>query len=291
MKKLYYWLRDYFAFSNTEMRGVLVLMIGVLLLLLFPRLWASFMGKEYVRLKDDQQMLNELLMAFDTASAQKEKKAYADFSLFKFDPNKADHPSLILLGIPEVISGRIIKYRKKGGVFRIKKDLLKIYGFPQDLYDRLEAYVDLPGARKAPTAVIRKKKIAPFDLNQADTLQLSQLAGIGRVLSGRIVKFRTALGGFYSLSQLEEVYNINETAVAQLGKYTFIAENFVPKKFSINMADIRELSGHPYISYELAKAILNHRKTYGKFTSLEDLKEVHLVDDQLLDRLSPYLTI
>lgn len=91
--------------------------------------------------------------------------------------------------------------------------------------------------------------------------------------------------------QIEEVYNINETAVAQLGKYTFIAENFVPKKLSINRGDIRELSGHPYISYELAKAILDHRKTYGKFTSLEDLKEVHLVDDQLLGRLSPYLTI
>lgn len=280
------------------MRGVMVLTMGTFLLLLLPRLYEVFFREGYSRLEleKDQEVLRHLIAAFDSMSAQQPDMVISLPQPFEFDPNAADQLSLEQLGIPPEIVSRIVKYREKGGVFRIKKDLLKIYDFPQDVYRHIQEYINLPDAEAFPVVDTRTKvnpikDIQSFDLNQADTSQLSRLAGIGSVLSGRIVKFREALGGFYAVSQIEEVYHINETALEQLEKYAFITENFAPKRLNINKADVRELGRHPYISYELAKAIVNHRKIYGDFTSLEELKEVHLIDDKLPGKLLFYLTI
>lgn len=275
-----------------------MLIVGILLLLLLPRLYELFFREEYNRLalEKDQEVLNHLIASFDSMSAQQPDVVASFPQPFKFDPNAADQLSLEQLGIPSLVASRVVKYRQKGGVFRVKKDLLKIYDFPRNIYRHIQEFIDLPD-HEVPQQESRRAKvnhtkiIQPFDLNQADTSQLSQLAGIGSVLSGRIVKFRDALGGFYAVNQVKEVYHINETALEQLGKYAFITENFVPERLNINKADVRELSRHPYVSYDLAKAIVNHREVYGAFTSLEELKEVHLMDDKLPEKLLFYLSI
>ena len=47
-----------------------------------------------------------------------------------------------------------------------------------------------------------------LNLNEASAEDLTLLAGIGTVLSPRIVKFRSALGGFSSVDQLYMVYGL-----------------------------------------------------------------------------------
>ena len=57
---------------------------------------------------------------------------------------------------------------------------------------------------------------APLNLNAATPEQLDALPGVGPVLAGRIVAYRTEHGGFRSVEQLREVGGIGEAKFADL---------------------------------------------------------------------------
>lgn len=59
-------------------------------------------------------------------------------------------------------------------------------------------------------------QVAPLDLNLATAEQLEQLPGVGPVLAGRIVEYRTEHGGFRSVEQLHEVSGIGPKRFADL---------------------------------------------------------------------------
>ena len=67
--------------------------------------------------------------------------------------------------------------------------------------------------RKGYTLYTRTEKYAPgtlVELNTADTTILKKVPGIGSTFARRIMKYRELLGGFYDVSQLAEVYGIDE---------------------------------------------------------------------------------
>ncbi|MGP4027735.1 helix-hairpin-helix domain-containing protein [Actinomadura sp. 3N407] len=65
-----------------------------------------------------------------------------------------------------------------------------------------------PGASAAPGA--------PLNLNTATPDQLDDLPGVGPVLAGRIVDYRTQHGGFRSIEQLQDVSGIGARRYADL---------------------------------------------------------------------------
>lgn len=134
-----------------------------------------------------------------------------------------------------------------------------------------------------------KRVIEKFDLNEADTLQLRQIYGIGKVLSARIIKYRDLVGGFVSRDQLNEVYGLQDSILTALDTLTFITPDFQPKFIYVNTFDIEELAGHPYVSWKVAKAIKNYQFQHGDFPDTESLRKVRLVDSILINRISPYL--
>ncbi|NJO73705.1 MAG: helix-hairpin-helix domain-containing protein [Leptolyngbyaceae cyanobacterium RM1_406_9] len=154
-------------------------------------------------------------------------------ALFQFNPNTASITELIELGFAPNLAKRIDNYRNKQGRFRIASDLLKIYGMDTALYKRLIPYISIPASQsKANNENLSVKeesneiKITQFDVNEADTIQLIRIYGIGSKLSQRIIKYRNQLGGFISISQLQEVYGLDSTVVKELTQYVFISDNF-----------------------------------------------------------------
>ena len=69
----------------------------------------------------------------------------------------------------------------------------------------------------AETKKIKKlKAIEVKDLNTSTTADLTQVPGIGEVLSKRIVKYPTHLQGFDELDQLYEVYGSDSLVVEKV---------------------------------------------------------------------------
>jgi DNA uptake protein ComE-like DNA-binding protein len=223
------------------------------------------------------------------------------FKLSPFDPNDAPYDSLVAMGIISKVAQNIVSYRKAGGSFETFDDLKKIYGMTDSLWELLHPWVKLGASvesniqttehpperkRRNNTTSNSQKK----DLNHADSAWFQTIYGIGPVLSSRIVRYRSLLGGFVSLDQLHEVYGLAPEVIQRLLKKAELDTAKIPfEKINVNRSDHNQLAAHPYLSFIQARAIVAYRDQHGLFNTIEELKKIHLMDDSTYLRVSPYL--
>lgn len=298
MNRIKAWVRAFFGLSRRETTAFLVLLpllaVGVFVIPVY-RSWQLDPNPDFTK---ENQTLDSLLALLQKPENSNRPDSFA-IELKSLDPNLASVLELTNLGMPEYLATRIDNYRNKGGKFYVKSDLLKIYGFDSLLYITLQPYINLPETKVVAKSVERtiahtKPEIKPkvsFDLNLADTTQLISVYGIGSKLATRIVKYRNSLGGFLNYQQVKEVYGLDSIALVNLEKVSFIDPAFSPKLIPINTATEKELSAHPYIKYNLAKAITTYRFQHGNFQSVEELRKIALVDESFYTRIKPYLTL
>ena len=210
---------------------------------------------------------------------------------FKFDPNSATLEEFKSLGIPEYVGKRIIQYKSKGGEFRIKSDLSKIYGLDSSLYRTLASFILLPDEIERETFATKDNTKFPiqYDLNLTDTTSLKTVNGIGPTLSNRIIKYRESLGGFTDIKQLKEVYGIDSAVFLRLSPF-FVSEQFQPIKIKINTAGETEFAGHPYLSFKDARSIVTYRMQHGKISGLDGLYKIKTLQESTIARIGPYLS-
>jgi competence protein ComEA len=300
------WVRNVFGFSGREVNGFIILLPLMLFIIMAQPVYHWWMSDRIRDFSEDQKILDSLVSqweqrqnnADDQVSAKKESVV-----LFAFDPNKVTIKELETLGFSKILSTRIANYRAKGGLFRVKPDLLKIYGLDSTFYSKLYAYIRLPerrdpGVAKKETnfrSEIRSRGgndlLASFDINKADTSQLKSVYGIGPALAARILKFRDGLGGFIKREQVNEVYGLDSTVVERLLKVAFITNDFVPRKINMNVANEKEFSAHPYIKKAMANAIIAYRFQHGNFDRVEDLRKIAMIKPEDIDRILPYLKV
>lgn len=304
MKSIRKWVRNVFGFSGNEINGFLILIPVMLLLVISEPLRHVWMAGRFGERK--VVPVDSLEALWGDLAGQKTVARPA--ALFHFDPNTATVEDLTKLGFTPGSSTRIAAYRQKGGVFRIKSDLLKIYGLDSALYDQLYGYIALPvdpvrrdrathfppdgstvhnRPRYEPSS--RGEKKQKFDINTADTLQLKSVYGIGSKLAARIVKFRDGLGGFVNQDQLFEVYGLDSATVVRLLSAGFISPDFAPRRINVNTANAEMLSAHPYINYQLARLLVSYRFQHGDFTDVNDIKKLSIIKQHDVERLLPYL--
>jgi len=131
-----------------------------------------------------------------------------------------------------------------------------------------------------------RKKI---ELNSADSLMLLSIKGIGPTFAHRILAYRNKLGGFWNVYQLLEIKGMDSSKLAEI-KDQITINPYLIKKININKADFNDLKKHPYISYNLALSLVNYRNIHGDFKSIDDLKNLKLMTNDLFEKLQPYMT-
>jgi competence ComEA-like helix-hairpin-helix protein len=132
--------------------------------------------------------------------------------------------------------------------------------------------------------------IDKVEINEADTSAFISLPGIGSKLSQRIIAFRNKLGGFYSVDQVGETYFLADSTFQKIKPFLFLRNTSV-NRFNINTATVDEMKGHPYIKYNLANAIVEYRKQHGNYNSVEAIKKIMMVSDEVYRKAAPYLSI
>ncbi|MBO6117952.1 MAG: helix-hairpin-helix domain-containing protein [Bacteroidales bacterium] len=129
-----------------------------------------------------------------------------------------------------------------------------------------------------------------LDLNLCDTLDLQMISGIGRVYSRRIYNYGKKLGGYVSVEQLKEVYGMSDSLYRNIVKHLSVGQYNV-RKININSADIKEIAAHPYIDWYLAKEIIIYRNTNGAYTDADQLRYIHIMDEDTFNKIKPYVTV
>ncbi len=307
MKKL---LKEYLTFSKRERNGAVVLVLIILTVIFYPQIQSLFVTEEPTDFSAFQKDIAEFekqtsvaannLTKKDSTYRVKEFVPAKEVSMFYFDPNKIGVTEWKQLGVSERTANSIVKYISKGGKFRATDDLKKIYSLKEEDFNRLAPFVRIE--QKKELAVTDQKELpketvaytpktrTKVDINRADSAMLESLSGIGPVLASRIIKFRTQLGGFFTIEQLLDVYGVKPETYDNVKNYIEVSAPDVTL-LSVNTVTVKELLVNPYFKYKIANALVNYRTMHGNYQSLEDIKNCELIDDVLYEKIKPYLSL
>lgn len=303
-------LRDYFDFNRAERNSIVLL--GLLLILLF--LVPAFLKQRQKPVKQDIAAFQAEIAAFERSLKSKRDSSAGSFEQkidfervdrsvveqeltpFPFNPNEMTAAMWKKLGLKEWQVRILVNYTSKGGKFYKKDDFQKIYGISKAQYDVLAPFITIPEKESFVSTKDRKeypakaKAIVLVDLNNADSATLVTLNGIGPSFAKRIIKFRKLLGGFYSTSQLLEVYGFDSVRYEQVSRYCIVNPADVVK-INLNSTSSEALRKHPYFDHYLAKAIVDRRIIKGRYTSVDEVSQLPLVHAALFNKIRYYLTI
>ncbi len=318
-------IKEYLSFTKKERAGIIILLALIIICLFAPFLYPYFIHpKTYDHSQFDKEIAQLKIQQADSVTAKKyinknfDENNYTNYyepteknfytkpkgELFYFDPNTASVEEWKRLGIKEKTGETIQKYVSKGGHFYKPEDISKIWGLHKDDVDRLLPYVRIENTKKEyannesnfknnySSESYRDKKYSSqtIDVNTSDTSAYISLPGIGSKLAQRIVAFRDKLGGFYSVDQIKETYGLPDSTFMKI-KPRLILTNPSIKQININIATLDEMRSHPYIRYAIGNAILQYRTQHGNFSSVDDIKKIMVITDDVFTKVSPYLTI
>jgi DNA uptake protein ComE-like DNA-binding protein len=293
-------IKSMLSLSSQERKGVLLLII-LIVLVTAVNVWLKThppkeKGAEATRLHNELEAFEQQL------TLRKDRKAITieadrfeiteDSELFPFDPNQVTADEMRKLGMNNRLISTWINYRLHGGRFYKKEDLKKVYGLSEALYKSLWPYIVIAGNQDAIERSARKKFMitAPVDLNRADAEALEELPGIGPVLSNRIIRYRSLLGGFYSIHQLHEIYGLTDSVVVLL-QNRVLADTSALVKLNLNEAREYELARHPYIGKFSARGIVSYRSQVTRISDLAELKKNGLISEETFEKLKRYLEL
>jgi DNA uptake protein ComE-like DNA-binding protein len=281
-------IKSYFTITKKEWNGLVVLVILIVAVLAAPYIFQLFRKDSVINFKDFDKAVAQLSMA-------EKNGAYGDSAnnmqlkhpaMFLFDPNSLSAGQWKQLGLSQRQAEVIIRYEAKGGRFYRKEDLKKIYTISAHDYNRLEPYIDIPGSAGVYKKIIPGESI---ELNSADSARLTELNGIGPSFAVRIIRYRDRLGGFYRKEQLKEIYDVDSLQYGAINAEVSVNPRLV-KKIGINTISFDQLRLFPYLTYKQANAVIQYRVQHGNYKSIEDMKNIAILDERTLQKTAPYLS-
>ena len=181
---------------------------------------------------------------------------------FRFNPNTVSLEDLQRLGFSAKQAQAIDNYRAKGGRFRRPEDFARSYVVADSVFARLEPFISIP----------------KININQADSVALLDLPGIGPWYAGAIVRYRHRLRGFSTPRQLLEIYKFDEE------KYQGLADLIScppPEPYPLWTLPEAELAEHPYLSRAEAHGVVLYREHHpAEQCTLEGLQKAGVLSEE-----------
>ena len=310
-------IRDYLTFNKRERNGLFVLLSIITLLIVYLNISDKFIEPvkvDFTKFEKEIEVFNASAERINDTLKNKKQNSYTyihkdskggqtlDLSIespeyFNFNPNNLPDDEWLRLGLADKQIQTIKKYEAKGGRFKQKDDVKKIYGISEKQFLSLEPYIQIPIERKIlknfetkePANKNSKFSVTIVELNSADSTQLTHVKGFGPFYAKTIIKYRNSLGGFVAKVQLMEMWKFDFDKFEEVEKFIILDVSQV-KKININTCTAADLK-HPYLSWNAANGIFNYRNKHGKYKALEEIKKTDLVDDETYRKIVPYLIL
>jgi len=275
--------------SKREASGAVSLVILILFVQTVIFIVQPQAVKEQIAVKEHTTVIMDSLITKErgigsNSGASREKIV----AKFKFDPNSVALEELVELGLTQKQAAVIIKYREKGGVFKTKEDLKKIYVLPNGFYDQVKDSIFIGSLKNIENSKANEnskrdheklmigksnstrknnysvnQKVLSIELNEADSVTLLNLPGIGPYYANKIIEYRNKAGGFICAEQLMDIKGIDSSRFA-LFSHNVFADTLKIAKKDLNKATMNELSSNPYVGLYLARSIIRFREIAGK---------------------------
>lgn len=119
---------------------------------------------------------------------------------------------------------------------------------------------------------------------------MESLKGIGQTLATRIIKYRNALGGFKSISQLKEVYGLPDSTYQKIS-IQLTCDGIVNKIDLNKLAEDSTTIKHPYLSNKEIKTIKRYKQQHNAFEDIDQLHSILSLDKGKIEKMKDYLVI
>jgi DNA uptake protein ComE-like DNA-binding protein len=317
-------LKDFFYYSRTERNGVITLISILLLLILLPYTYACFSTKPILDfspweadIKAFEEGMSQKALAssqfkknakdWNMNSVRGQKKVSAALKPQKFDPNTASSMDLEAMGLPVRTIKSILNYRAKGGQFRDKESLEKIYTLSEEHYQQLYPFIDLESrmdrfAQKESFEPQEAKPLAAafdFDPNTA-TGENFEALGLASNTVRSILNYREKGGQFRKTEDFQKIYTLPDSVYQHLKAHIKIApkptystkKQYAPKAYrniDINTASLEDFQQFRGIGPSYAKRILKMRESLGGFWNIKQVGELYKLPDSTFQVMLPHL--
>lgn len=313
-------LRELFSFTASERNGVIVLLMLIMMTGVFISLQAKFVSlpkEDFAAFDAFLSSVEEKISTDSAAYAEQNEKrnnfpspseeagqhsVFHTKELFNFNPNGLPVDDWVRLGLSPAQARAVKNFETKGGSFKTKDDVKKLFVISAERYRELEPFIVLPESKPGeqlansqpgtqnPKARTQSPPIPSIiELNTADSSLLLTVKGIGPAFAHRIILYRDLLGGFHSTDQLMEVFGMDAEKYAGIKEHVKADSSYI-RKININTVDISTLKKFPYLKPNVAAALVNYRTSHGNYKSVAGIRSCALITEELYKKIAPYLT-
>jgi DNA uptake protein ComE-like DNA-binding protein len=87
---------------------------------------------------------------------------------------------------------------------------------------------------------------------------------------------------------LKEVFGLDSSTYWGLQAQVRVDASHI-KKIPVNSVTFEALSHFPYLTYKQMNAIIQFREQHGDYASLDDMKNIAILNEVILRKIAPYL--
>ena len=284
------------SLSKRNRRALFGLVFILLFIAVLPRVVNALYTSEvprvsFTKLKEAHK---ELVAIKKEKKKSKKRNSTSKFKKLtqKLDPNEFLLDDWMRMGLSKKQADIVLNFSVRG--LKSNDDLKKIFVFPEKLFDLIKDSLVYPVQKDYQLSKDRfeEKPILKLvvEINSATQVDLEKIPGIGPYFADKIIEYRIKLGGFVSKNQLLEIWKFDAEKLSSIDKYIILDDSFITK-INVNSISFDDLKDHPYFSYKVANSIVKMREVSGSYENVNEIGKSMLINDELLDKLTPYISI
>jgi DNA uptake protein ComE-like DNA-binding protein len=295
-------IREYLNFSKTERNGLIVLFGLLMMIILINIALPLFIDEDEIDFSDfreqveefarQQEIYRDSINRSGMNSGKEKYRTKITLTPFTFDPNHLPAEKWRAMGLTDYQTSMIKNYESKGGVFRTKEDLAKIYCISEDEFNQLLPFIKIDTSRFiSPELSAGISVLNPyfFDPNTVSREELFSM-GMRESLINSIINYRKSGGRFYLKEDFRKIYTLTPEEINALEPFIVISADSAGNgsfmemesgdqiSLDLNLSDTLDLQQLPGIGPSFASRIVKYREILGGYSRKEQLLEVYGID-------------
>jgi len=279
--------RSHFVYSPRQRNGIVFFMCLIISIRLFFELFRKEIPIEHPA----PIYLRQFILSHEYDSINESTRLISAFRwrLKPFNLNFLNDYRAYRLGLTVDQVDKFYQFKAEGGYCYDLDCFKKVLVLEDSVLERIQTFLIIPNS--FPHESSSNESIPIFDINKVTEQQLKSIKYIGNFRARKIIEYRSYLGGFSTLCQLNEIEQLD--SLSQVALRSQLKLDSLPKigLLDINTASFKDLVNLPYLDYETVKEILIFRQLNGGFKKMDELQKIPNLDSIRIKRITLYLHI